>query len=77
MTRAFHESMPNDEIIETFPKRYVSFDFSNFTIQNGDYVLITFDNIEQLRRYFSTKDFRWASGHRLETFEDFKPNTVI
>ena len=59
--------------IEDFQKRYVS----SVVFNEGDKILVTEENIEDLRKVLKNTNFHWlTSGHIVES-NYFQPNIII
>lgn len=61
--------------IEDFEKRYVN----TVGFNEGDKILVTEENIEDLRKALKNTNFHWVSGHQIIDDESgsFKPNHII
>lgn len=59
--------------IEDFEKRYVS----TVVFNEGDKILVTDENIEDLRQVLKHTDFHWMSGHQIVDSEAFQSNRVF
>ena len=59
--------------IEDFEKRYVS----TVVFNEGDKILVTDENIEDLRQVLKDTNFHWMSGHQIVDGKSFQSNRVF
>lgn len=59
--------------IEDFEKRYVA----HVDFREGDKILVTEENIEQLRDMLRNTNFHWVTKHHVIEHEGFTTNRVI
>ena len=59
--------------IEDFKKEYVS----TVVFNEGDQILVTKENIEDLRKALKNTNFHWVSGRPLVKHTAFKPGIII
>ena len=59
--------------IDDFEKRYVT----HVVLDEGDKILVTEENIEDLRQALKDKNFEWVSGGQIVEGESFQPNIII
>lgn len=59
--------------IEDFEKRYVT----SVSFKNGDKILVTKENIKDLRKILKNTNFRWTSGHHITDCISFQTDRVI
>ena len=59
--------------IEDFEKRYVS----SVVFNEGDKILVTEENIEDLRKALKNTNFHWATSGQIVESNYFRPNVII
>lgn len=59
--------------IEDFEKRYVS----SVSFKSGDKILVTKENIKDLRKILKNTNFRWRSGDHITECTSFEIDKVI
>lgn len=59
--------------IEDFEKRYVS----TVVFNEGDKILVTEENIDDLRQALKNTNFHWMSGHQIVDGKSFRSNRVF
>lgn len=64
----------DEEILETFPKRYVADSGLEFDERP---VVITDDNIAYWHNYFKKTDMIWKSGDKIVEHPNFKSNILL
>ena len=63
-----------EEILETFPKQYVTASSLEFDEQP---VVITDDNIAYWHNYFKKTDITWMTGEKILEHPNFKSNIIL
>ena len=60
-------------LIQDFEKRYVS----SVSFKSGDKILVTKENIKDLRKILKNTNFRWRSGGHITECTSFEIDKVI
>ena len=60
-------------LIQDFEKRYVS----SVSFKSGDKILVTKENIKDLRNILKNTNFRWRSGDHITECTSFETDKII